>query len=834
MKEILMLVLTLLPFMSVKAYKFSYDFNKTPVSEALARIAKDHEDINLSFIYTELTSYHNSAAIRTEDPYEAIKLTIGKNPVKVTERKGAFFVEALQHGNYRYSGRVIGDDDKPVIAATVLLLNPNDSTFLTYGITDENGCFLIPCDYKDVIVKLTSIGYQPTCINSGPFDLGIIRMKGLPVNLNSVSVVADRVRKRNDGMVITPRKRDLEFAANAYDVLANIMIPGISIDRKNSTITRLGTEVTVYIDGRRSYSDDVEALPPGCIKRIEYIDVTSGKYIRDDAVINIITNRNDGSHVSVDALQNLTYEKGKYIVKAQQTSGTTTYSASASIEQANYVDNKGGIYESYRIGDDSFDRKASVRESPIRNDNEFFRFRIKDNSDYRSLSAAMSMRRSHMPDNRHVNMVGYDYGGNLSESLSISTIKDNSLSPSFNLSGEFSLSDRSVLNVTANGSYTHNTYSSSFEEGSFSSLSDVKEDYWAAFANANYSRKYGKGTVGIDIVENFQKSNAEYSGTYPSTQDMTTNELIVTIGYMVPLGERFLVNFRAGGSWISYQLKEQSKTSRFVPRGSLMLRFMPAKKHTVTLNYNAGNSYPTASTLNSADQVVNEFLVKQGNPSYKPSLMLNSALMYSFFSHRFNMQAMYINNVFTHMLLPHYFAEGNKMIYTFDNSSTLYQNIGVFFGTLDVGSGVTLKTELAVIDNRFSKSLIDSHHATFRASLDLSYTWKKLMVSAGFKVKEKELSTAGVISESCNNWRCSVLYSLTNWLFEIGTENLFSKANYLHNSFKSEAYSYRSDIYDPTLQSNVYAKVTFRFNRGKKQKVAGMDADETHSSAILK
>ena len=122
MKALLILILTLLSVKTVYAYKFSYDFYKTPVSEALARIAKEHPDLNLSFIYTELTSYLNSSIIRTDDPYEAIKLSIGRNPVKVTERKGEFFVEALQHGNYRYSGRVIGDDNQPVIAATVILL----------------------------------------------------------------------------------------------------------------------------------------------------------------------------------------------------------------------------------------------------------------------------------------------------------------------------------------------------------------------------------------------------------------------------------------------------------------------------------------------------------------------------------------------------------------------------------------------------------------------------------------------------------------------------------------------------------------------------------------
>ena len=198
------------------------------------------------------------------------------------------------------------------------------------------------------------------------------------------------------------------------------------------------------------------------------------------------------------------------------------------------------------------------------------------------------------------------------------------------------------------------------------------------------------------------------------------------------------------------------------------------------------------------------------------------------------MQFMYINNMFTHMLLPFYYPEDGKMISTFYNGATLHQNLGVFFGTLDLGRGVTVKAELAVIDNRFSRFLADSHHTTFKAVIDASYSWKNLMVSAGFKAKEKELTNNGIMSESFNSWKCSVRYSLTDWLFEVGAENLFTHGNFLHNSFRSDAYSYTSDVYDRTSQANVYARVTFRFNRGKKQKVSGMDADGISSSAILK
>ncbi|MDE6403926.1 MAG: hypothetical protein K2K86_08990 [Muribaculaceae bacterium] len=196
---------------------------------------------------------------------------------------------------------------------------------------------------------------------------------------------------------------------------------------------------------------------------------------------------------------------------------------------------------------------------------------------------------------------------------------------------------------------------------------------------------------------------------------------------------------------------------------------------------------------------------------------------------------MYINNKFTHMLLPYYYTDGDKIISTFDNNSTLHQNLAVFFGTLDLWDCITLKTELAVIDNRFTHSPSEyRHHTTLRAAFDATYKWKKLMVTAGFKSKEKELITNGILSESYNSWRGSVRYNTPNWLFEVGVENLFSHANYLHQSFISEVYSYKSAIYNRMSQSNVYVKITYRLNRGKKQKITGMDTDESQSSAILK
>lgn len=184
MKAIIIYLMAILSFISTYAYKFSYDFNNTPLSEALARIGKEKSDLDLSFIYSELDNYRTTAHIRTDNAYDAIRQLIGMNPVTVIEKKGTIFVEALQHGKYKYSGKIIGNDNEPVVAATIFLLSPKDSTVLTYEISKETGRFSIPCDRKDVIGKISCLGYKTQYRRFSQFSVGTIIMQEKTIALN--------------------------------------------------------------------------------------------------------------------------------------------------------------------------------------------------------------------------------------------------------------------------------------------------------------------------------------------------------------------------------------------------------------------------------------------------------------------------------------------------------------------------------------------------------------------------------------------------------------------------------------------------------------------------
>ncbi|MCD8264828.1 MAG: hypothetical protein LUD02_12310 [Tannerellaceae bacterium] len=147
------------------------------------------------------------------------------------------------------------------------------------------------------------------------------------LELDEVQIVAQRYIKREDGLLIYPRKEDLKTAGSGYDALYNIMISGLTVDRFNGSVTRMGEEVSLYIDGRKVEYREFQNIQPSSIEKIEYIDIPSGKYIRDKTVINVILKYpTTGGYLAVDGKQNIGYLQGDYNLTTQYVKKNLIYS----------------------------------------------------------------------------------------------------------------------------------------------------------------------------------------------------------------------------------------------------------------------------------------------------------------------------------------------------------------------------------------------------------------------------------------------------------------------------------------------------------------------------
>jgi len=90
MGRILILVFILTCGLSAAARTFDYDFRSTPLSEALALLARQHPDVHVRFIYNELEGYRVTARIHTDDAYTALRQITARQPVSLLRRGDRF------------------------------------------------------------------------------------------------------------------------------------------------------------------------------------------------------------------------------------------------------------------------------------------------------------------------------------------------------------------------------------------------------------------------------------------------------------------------------------------------------------------------------------------------------------------------------------------------------------------------------------------------------------------------------------------------------------------------------------------------------------------------
>lgn len=282
---ILTTIVVVMTFLSANAYKYTYSFDNMPVSEAMIRISKDNPDVRLFFIYKELENYKTSAVIHTDDIYDALSLIIGLNPIILKHKNDEFYVEACQNGIYNIRGIVTASDGEPIAACIIYVLNDTGAP-ITYGITDANGCFVIPCDLPETKIQISCLGckdFEASTPVDGDFKHIILEES--PIMLNSVVVTAKQPRTviKGNAMVVSVQNTVLAKLDNAYDVLSHIpMVTGINGELN---VFGRGTPV-VYINGREVRNQaDLQQLKSDEIQSVELISNPGAAYASDIAAV---------------------------------------------------------------------------------------------------------------------------------------------------------------------------------------------------------------------------------------------------------------------------------------------------------------------------------------------------------------------------------------------------------------------------------------------------------------------------------------------------------------------------------------------------------------------
>jgi len=749
----------------------------------------------------------------------------------------ALLGNSMQAQNKLYG--TVENNGKPLPYVTVRLLE-TDSTFVSGVTTDTLGKYVFSNIEKgNYLVALSSIGYKPAFIqikmSDKNLEVPLVTLETENVVLGEVVVKGSSFIRKDDHVLVIPDKQQVKHASTGYDLLYNLMIPNIEVNKRTGTVSTFGGEVSLYINGEKADYRDVQSLRPRDIENVEYYDVPTGKYANDVAAINyIVKKRQSGGYIFADGKQTIGYMAGDYNIGGKVAHGNTSYSFWGGHTMQKY---KGSIVdknETILFPDYTVYRNRETTAGNYRNNQQYMQFKVSNVNKKRNLSAQIALVRNETPSDENYGLL--DYSGHYTYSTrSTDSKQEQNLSPSLRLFGNFNIGKNQTLEFTAKGSYTQNDYTRQYTENENNSLSDVKEDLYSFNFSANYNIKLQhQNSFGVDIRHYHNITSSTYAGDYSSWQHLWTGESMFMLNYSQRFGKHFTMILRPGLSWMNYKLHTEDVRRYCSLKTSSRFSYQFNKKQQLTLAADAGVNQPDISYMNNVDQTVDFLQIKRGNPFLDDMQLYNISLLYNGVFGKLNVVGGTGYSIYTHNVSPIYYLEGDKLIGSYRSDGNIY-GLGII---LNISYHVTdnLRTKLAFkylnIQTRKNYNInLDSYSAI----LDINYFLKDFSINLFGKIPTEKIETTTlIVTKSPATYGASVSWSHKGWYIEAGTENPFTR----HSRYREHAdygvYQYNQVQTSRIYQRTGYVKLAYTFDFGRKTSRDKNDVDRSINSAIMK
>lgn len=286
------------------AQRITRQYNNVSFSEALKDLNARQHKYTINFVYDELEDFKVTKSIRNSNVPNAIMQLIGFYPIRMTQVENNIMVECTQKSTFRYKGRIVDERGNAAEYATIALLSPIDSTIVGHGVSNENGSFVIPCNSRKVLARITYIGYKTVSRIYNNTEMGVIRLHPKTMIVKGVVVKGDRPQYKilPGGMEVAIEHTLLSKMANTFEVLS--LLPRVSVNGQKISVFGKGTPI-VYINNKRvNDNNEIVNITPDNIKSISVITSPGAEYDAEvESVIRIRTKerRANGFSLRTDA-----------------------------------------------------------------------------------------------------------------------------------------------------------------------------------------------------------------------------------------------------------------------------------------------------------------------------------------------------------------------------------------------------------------------------------------------------------------------------------------------------------------------------------------------------
>ena len=283
------------------------------LNQSLSKVLEDlntaTDDKTIFFIYNDLEDFTVTCHFRNYSLEDAIREVIGFYPMKVTYDENRIFVECTQKESTKVVGRVIDDKGKPVEFANITLHAVTDSatiqhqsSFINGSVSNENGDFVIPCQSRSVIAKISYVGYKTVSRKVNVGNIGTITLYPEAYTISGVVVKGEipQYKMTTGGMTVDVQHSILHDVGTADDLLS--MVPLVQGRDGKFEVLAKG-EPEIYINNKKVRDmGDLKQLKSSDIKSVDVITSPGAKYNAEvNAVIRIKTLKPQGDGFSLMA-----------------------------------------------------------------------------------------------------------------------------------------------------------------------------------------------------------------------------------------------------------------------------------------------------------------------------------------------------------------------------------------------------------------------------------------------------------------------------------------------------------------------------------------------------
>ena len=618
-------------------------------------------------------------------------------------------VQGMAMASNRIGGVVLDDHDaSPLIGATVVLSDEMGKQVI--GVTtDADGRFLMKeVEAGSYVLQCSYVGYESFTMTLTSFnkniDLGEIRLKSSWALLDEVVVKGEKVVQKIDRQLVMPTEAQKKASTNGVSLLQHLQLSGLTINPMTKSIaTNYGEAVQLRINGVQATHEEVVALRPEDVVRVEYHEQPGLRYGGAAAVIDYIVKRKEsGGNVSADLTNGVSplgfgnyhlsgkYHQGKSTFTAlmqwsrrdlewnRENEETFYYPVPSRVIQSeakNLDDIKVDVLEILRRFAPLDDKEGYVvhNREVVASPNRIKYDYITTSLNYNYTNGEKSMLniafRNHTEDIPHSFA---DRNTFLYQEDKVYEVKDREQSktviPSLDIYYQLNLKNDQHLYFDVVGTYLGSDYGRTYsmtEQGEtpVEIISKTEGDKYSLIGEAIYERPLWGGKFTTGMKHNQATMDNAYQGDALTKVSMKTAETSLFAEYQSKVKK---LNYTLGiGAMRTFYSQGDAKQEKYIFRPTLNLSYSLGK---VFLRYNASLSgyAPSLSELSDVEQPMDAYQVRRGNPDLKSV---------TFFTNRFS--ASYRTKGISAEVSARYSYDDKPIM-----EETLYEN-GMFVRTYD-------------------------------------------------------------------------------------------------------------------------------------------------------